>query len=75
VDFLSRREALYRHYLQLNNNIIHLPNGLTANPNNPLLLDLKASYLFNDLTSFSAEYSREFYYNSLQFFKYLLIKD
>ncbi len=75
VDFLSKREALYRHYLQLNNNVIHLPNGLTANPNNPLLLDLKASYLFNDLTSFSAEYSREFYYNSLQFFKYLLIKD
>ena len=75
VDFLSKRESLYRHYLQLNNNVIHLPNGLTANPNNPLLLDLKASYLFNDLTSFSAEYSREFYYNSLQFFKYLLIKD
>ena len=75
VDFLSKRESLYRHYLQINNNVIHLPNGLTANPNNPLLLDLKASYLFNDLTSFSAEYSREFYYNSLQFFKYLLIKD
>ena len=75
VDFLSKRESLYRHYLQLNNNVVHLPTGLTANPNNPLLLDLKASYLFNDLTSFSAEYSREFYYNSLQFFKYLLIKD
>ena len=75
VDFLTKREALYRHYLQLNNNVIHLPNGLTANPNNPLLLDLKASYLFNDVTVFSAEYSREFYYNSLQFFKYLLIKD
>ena len=75
VDFLSKRESLYRHYLQLNSNVIHLPNGLTANPNNPLILDLKSSFLFNDLTSFSAEYSREFYYNSLQFFKYLLIKD
>jgi hypothetical protein len=75
VDFLSKREALYRHYLELNNNVIHLPNELTANPNNPLLLDVKASFLFNDPTSFSVEYSREVYYNSLNFFKFLLVKD
>jgi hypothetical protein len=52
-----------------------LPYELTATPTNPLLDDVKASFLFNDPNEVASEYSREVYYNSLDFFKYLLIKD
>ena len=75
IDYLSKREYLYRQYLELNNNSIHLPYELTATPTNPLLEDVKASFLFNDPNEVASEYSREIYYNSLDFFKYLLIKD
>jgi len=75
IDYLSKREYLYRQYLELNNNSIHLPYELTATPTNPLLDDVKASFLFNEPNEVASEYSREVYYNSLDFFKYLLIKD
>ena len=40
IDYLSKREYLYRQYLELNNNSIHLPYELTATPTNPLLEDV-----------------------------------
>jgi hypothetical protein len=61
--------------LELNNSAIHLPFELTANPQNPLLEEIKASFLFNEPSALASEYSREVYYNSLAFFKFLLIKD
>jgi len=75
VDFLTKREFLYRQYLELNKNVIHLPQELTINPRNPLLEEIKASFLFNEPTSVVSEYSREVFYDSLGFFKYLLVKD
>jgi hypothetical protein len=75
VDFLTKREYLYRQYLELNNNTIHLPFELTTSPNSPLLEEVKAVFLFSEPSSLSSEYSREVYYNSLDFFKFILIKD
>jgi hypothetical protein len=72
---LTKREYLYRQYLELNNSTIHLPQELTSNPQNSLLEEVKASFLFNEPALISSEYSREVYYNSLDFFKFLLIKD
>ena len=75
VDLLTKREYLYRQYFESNNKIISLPNILTSNPNNPLLEDLKSSFLFVDPITYNSEYSRELYYNSLSFFKFMLLKD
>jgi hypothetical protein len=75
ADLLTKREYLYRQYFESNNKIINLPTVLTANPNNPLLEELKASFLFIDPITYNSEYSRELYYNSLSFFKFMLLKD
>jgi len=75
IDILTKREYLYRQYLESNNKIINLPNIFTSNPNNPLIDELKASFLFIDPITYNSEYSRELYYNSLSFFKFMLLKD
>jgi heme/copper-type cytochrome/quinol oxidase subunit 2 len=75
ADLLTKREFLYRQYLEVNNKLINLPNILTANPNNPLLHELKSSFLLIDPITYNSEYSRDFYYNSLSFFKFLLFKN
>jgi len=75
IDILTKREYLYRQYLESNNKIINLPTIFTSNPNNPLLDELKASFLFIDPITYNSEYSRELYYNSLSFFKFMLLKD
>ena len=74
-DFLTKREYLYRQYLELNNSTIHLPNEVTASPTNPLFSEIQSSFLFNDPTIYLTEYSRESYYNSLEFFNFLIFKD
>ena len=75
ADLLTKREFLYRQYLEVNNKLVNLPNILTANPNNPLLHELKSSFLLIDPITYNSEYSRDFYYNSLSFFKFLLFKN
>ena len=75
VDILTKREYLYRQYFETHSKIINLPNTLTANPKNPLLSELKASFLFIDPITYNSEYSRELYYNSLSYFKFMLLKD
>jgi len=75
VDILTKREYLYRQYLESNNRVINLPNIFTSNPNNPLLSELKSSFLFVDPITYNSEYSRELYYNSLSFFKFMLLKN
>lgn len=51
-----------------------LPNHLTATPQNPLLADVRASFQFNDPSSFSSEYSRDFMYSSLSHFQFLQLR-
>jgi heme/copper-type cytochrome/quinol oxidase subunit 2 len=75
TDLLTHREHLYRQYLEKTNKIINLPKILTVNPQNPLINEIKASFLLVDPITYNSEYSREFYYNSLTYFKYLLFKD
>lgn len=75
ADLLTKREYLYRQYFESNNKIIHLPYKLTASPRNPLVSELKHAFLFIDPLNFTTEYSRDFYYSSLRFFKFLLFKE
>lgn len=75
ADMLTKREYLYRQYLEANNKIIHLPYNLTSSPKNPLVSELKNAFLFIDPLNFTTEYSRDFYYSSLSFFKFIVFKE
>ena len=72
---LTKREFLYRQYLEANNKLINLPKIISATPNHPLIQELKASFLLVDPITYNTQYSRELYYNSLSFFKFLLFKN
>ena len=74
IDILTKREYLYRQYLSNNNKIINLPFYLTTNPSNPLINEVKASFFFIDPINNNNEYSRDIYFNSLNFFNYTVIK-
>ncbi len=75
ADMLTKREYLYRQYLEVNNKLINLPKIISATPNHPLMQELKASFLLVDPITYNTQYSRELYYNSLSFFKFLLFKN
>lgn len=75
ADMLTKREFLYRQYLESTNKLINLPKIISASPNNPLLQELKATFQLIDPISYNSEYSRELYYNSLSFFKFILFKN
>ena len=75
VDLLTKREFIYRQYFENKHRIIALPKVLTANPQHPLVRELKASFLFIDPTTYNSEYSREVYYNSLDYFKFMILKE
>ena len=47
---------------------------MTSNPSNPLINEIKASFLFTDSSIYNNEYSRDVYYNSLNFFNFTVIK-
>jgi len=74
IDILTKREYLYREFFSNTNKIINLPFYLTSNPSNPLINEIKASFLFTDSTVYNNEYSRDVYYNSLNFFNFTVIK-
>lgn len=74
VDILTKREYLYREYLNANNKIVSLPLFLVNSPNNPLINELKAAFFFLDPSSISNEYSRDVYFNSLNFFNFNILK-
>lgn len=74
-DLLTQREHLYRQYLEKNNRIINLPKTFTISPNNSLLDEIRSSFLLIDPITYSSEYSREFYYTSLEYFKFIVFKD
>ena len=74
IDILTKREYLYREFLSNNNKIVNLPYYLTSNPSNPLINEIKASFLFIDPMVHNNEYSRDLYYNSLNFFNFTVVK-
>lgn len=75
IDILTKREYLYREILSLNNKIISLPLPLTSAPNNPLVDEIKSSFLFTDPVLTNNEFSKEIYYNSLNFFNTIVLKN
>ena len=75
TDILSRREYLYRQVLERRNKIVELPLQLRATPKHPLIAEIKSSFLLVDPITYNSEYSREMYYNSLSYFKFILFKD
>ena len=75
TDILTKREYLYRQYLERSDKIINLPKNFTVNPQNPLIHELRSSFALIDPITFNSEYSREFYYSSLTYFKFLIFKD
>ena len=74
IDILTKREFLYRQFLESNHKIVNLPFFLTNNPNNPLIKEVKSSFMFIDPISYNNEYSRNLYYSSLAFFNFNLLK-
>jgi len=61
--------------LERNNRILNLPKNFTVSPNNTLLEEIRSSFLLIDPITYSSEYSRELYYTSLEYFKFILFKD
>jgi hypothetical protein len=49
--------------------------NLRSSPTNPLVKELKASFLLVDPITYNTEYSRELYYSSLEYFKFVVFKD
>lgn len=74
MDILTRREYLYRQYLQTNKRVISLPALLTNNLNNELINEVKTSFLLINPITYSSEASRDFFYSSIPFFKFLVFK-
>jgi len=74
IDILTKREYLYREFFLNNNKIINLPYFITNNPNNPLINEIKSTFLFLDPINHANEYSRDVYFNSLNFFNFTVIK-
>lgn len=74
IDILTKREYLYRELFISNNKLLNLPMHLTNNPNNPLIAEIKSSFLFVDPIAHNNEYSRDIYYSSLSFFNFQLLK-
>jgi len=74
VDILSKREFIYRQYLENAHSVVHLPKSLCATPNNPILEELKSSFLFSDPSNFSSEYSRDLLYTATPYFKFVYLK-
>lgn len=65
---------MYRKYIQTNKRIINLPTFLTCNPNNLLIDEIKSSFLLIDPISYSSEATRDFFYSSLDYFKFTIYK-
>src|SRR5690606_17213694 len=74
IDILTKREFLYRELFVKNNKIVNLPLNLTAAPANNLISEIKANFLLSDLIVDTNEYSRNVFYNSLNYFYFISIK-
>jgi hypothetical protein len=74
TDILTRREYLYRQILERRNKILELPSILRATPRHPLVNEIKASFLLIDPITYNSEYSRELYFSTLQYYKFMMFK-
>jgi heme/copper-type cytochrome/quinol oxidase subunit 2 len=74
IDILTKREHLTRDYYFAQKNIVYLSPFQTATPKNPLLKAIIKSHRLEDPSTFSSEYSRDYIYSSIQYFKFLQLK-
>lgn len=74
-DILTRREFLYRQFLLKKNKIVNLPNYAMNSPKNELVLNIKSLFAYSDPIIFNNEYSREYYYNSLNLFNLYYVQN
>ena len=75
IDILSKREHLYRSYINSLNLVANLPSHMTASPTNPIVNEISKGYGYIDPTSFSSELSRELMYSDLNYVKLNLLVD
>lgn len=75
VDILTKREYLYRSYLNSKGFVASLPTYLTASPTNSLLNEVQKGYNLVDPSTFSTEISRELTYQNLNFMRLSMLKD
>lgn len=74
ADLLTKREGLYRKYLEVQGRIGSLPNRFTATPTNSLFTLVRSSFLLTSPTSLLSEVSRDFYLTSTEYFQFLVFK-
>jgi len=60
--------------LERRNKIIELPTSMRATPRHPLIEEVKASFLLIDPITYNSEYSRELYFSTLDYYKFLIFK-
>ena len=65
---------MYRAYLEDSRGVVHIPQSFCATPNNPLLKELKASFLFVDPANYSSEHSRDLFYSLNTYFKFMYLQ-
>jgi protein involved in sex pheromone biosynthesis len=66
---------LYRQFLGIKLGVHNLPKAFIASPQNSLLKELQAAYLFIDPATYSSEATREFLYKNPKFLHYIFLKD
>lgn len=58
IDYLTKREFMYRQLNAAKGSTVYVPKSLSASPNNPIVRLFKASYNFNDPINLSSELLR-----------------
>jgi len=58
IDYLTKREFMFRQLNAAKGSTVYVPKSLTASPNNPMVKLFKASYNFNDPINLSSEMLR-----------------
>ena len=58
IDYLTKREFMYRQLNLVKGSTVYVPKSLSASPNNPIVRLFKASYNFNDPINLSSELLR-----------------
>jgi heme/copper-type cytochrome/quinol oxidase subunit 2 len=65
VDYLTKREYLYRQLSSALGGSVYVPKGLTASPNNPLIHLFKTSYNLTDPINTTSESLRSQFQDQL----------
>jgi len=73
-DILTVREYLYRELFINTNKLINLPNILVASSTSELTNELKSAFFYIDPIIVNNEFSKDIYFNSLEYFNFNVLK-